>query len=447
MIADAIDEEATEQFFVNIFGASNAGITDTRGVGTITDNDPQPTVSIADVVVDEANDATLTVQLSEPSGLVAEVSYATTNGAALAGSDFTSTSGTITFQPGEVTKTITIPILNDQVDEPDGQHFFVDLSSLEKIEDSSGRPSVTRARVSITDNDAEPRLVIDDLAVVEGNNPAPVRVRVLGDTEKAITVDYAISGVTATLGDDFTRANAAGTLTIPAGTTEVTVPGINILSDQLEELDAETISVNLSAPSNATIQDGAAIITIINQEQPTLSVEDVFVSEGDSVARIVVRQDAISATDTIFTVTASGVDSSDIDGTSWSDNIPPGEFEADVHIQLVNDGFSESTETFTIEVTTNTPGVDKVSEPLTATVTIYDDDFTHRVESAGDINGDGFEDLVIGASRAGSTPDPDRNEGEVYVLFGNSETVSGELDIDSLNGSPMVFGCGVIVSR
>ncbi|MFZ6820678.1 Calx-beta domain-containing protein, partial [Undibacterium sp. Ji22W] len=84
------------------------------GTATITDNDGTPSLSINDVIVNEAaGTATFTVTLSAASGQTVSVGYNTSNGTATAGSDYTATSGTLTFNPGVTTQTITVNIAND----------------------------------------------------------------------------------------------------------------------------------------------------------------------------------------------------------------------------------------------------------------------------------------------------------------------------------------------
>ncbi|WP_193747488.1 retention module-containing protein, partial [Cellvibrio sp. OA-2007] len=86
------------------------------GTGTITDNDAVPSLSIDSVSVNEnAGTATFTVTLSAASGQVVGVNYATSNGSATQPSDYTSTSGTLSFAAGETSKTITVPITDDNL--------------------------------------------------------------------------------------------------------------------------------------------------------------------------------------------------------------------------------------------------------------------------------------------------------------------------------------------
>jgi hypothetical protein len=122
--------ESTERFAVNLSSPTNAGITDSQGIGTILDNEPR--ISINNVSKKEGNGNgttafVFTVTLSAAYDLPVTFSYATANGTATAGSDYVAQSGTLTFAPGQTSKTITILVNRDRDAEPD-ETFFVNLS-------------------------------------------------------------------------------------------------------------------------------------------------------------------------------------------------------------------------------------------------------------------------------------------------------------------------------
>ena len=97
--------EADETFYVNFSQPSNALLADTQSVVTIRDDDPLPTVTIADVAVAEGqsgtSNLTFTLVLSAPSGRTVTVAYATADGTATAGSDYVAKSGTVYFLGGQ----------------------------------------------------------------------------------------------------------------------------------------------------------------------------------------------------------------------------------------------------------------------------------------------------------------------------------------------------------
>ena len=87
-------------------------------------------LSVADAEGTEGTDSamTFTVTLSPARTSQVTVRYATSDGSARQGSDYTRRSGTLTFAAGETTKTVTVPIIDDSV-EDDGETFTLTLSS------------------------------------------------------------------------------------------------------------------------------------------------------------------------------------------------------------------------------------------------------------------------------------------------------------------------------
>jgi hypothetical protein len=123
--------EPDETFAVNLSAATNATIGDAQGIGTIRDNEPR--ISISDVTRAEGkkNKTTLftfTVTLSVAYDQPVTMSFSTVNGTATtADNDYVAQSGTLTFAPGEATKTITIVVQGDNKRESN-EEFYVDLS-------------------------------------------------------------------------------------------------------------------------------------------------------------------------------------------------------------------------------------------------------------------------------------------------------------------------------
>jgi hypothetical protein len=109
-----------------------------------------------------------------------------------------------------------------------------------------------------------PTLSIGDASVSEGNAGATLTfpITLSRPVARDSTVHYATSNGTAKAGDDY-RATS-GTVTVPAGSTSATVP-VTVISDKLREPN-ETLGVTLSAPVNATLADGTAVGTIVNDD-------------------------------------------------------------------------------------------------------------------------------------------------------------------------------------
>ena len=78
---------------------------------------PIPLLNIIDDTVEEGEQAQFTITLSRISTQTVTVDYATADGTAQQGSDYTAAAGTIQFAPGEASKTIPVPTIEDTVEE------------------------------------------------------------------------------------------------------------------------------------------------------------------------------------------------------------------------------------------------------------------------------------------------------------------------------------------
>ena len=126
--------EANETFYFNLYQATGAVISDAVGLGTIQNDDGAQRLLYIDLSKDTLEGAsgtraiTFNVRLDQSSSQTVTVNFATANGTALSGSDYNATSGTLTFTPGQVAKTITVYVKGDTTKEAD-EKFFVNLSS------------------------------------------------------------------------------------------------------------------------------------------------------------------------------------------------------------------------------------------------------------------------------------------------------------------------------
>ncbi len=126
--------ESNETFLVTLSGVVGATLADSEGVGTITNDDtpPVPSISIADVSVVEGNRnskrMTFTIVISSASTQSITVRYATANGTATSGSDYSSTSGTARISAGRTSTTINVTIFGDQTVELN-ETLLVNLSN------------------------------------------------------------------------------------------------------------------------------------------------------------------------------------------------------------------------------------------------------------------------------------------------------------------------------
>ena len=177
-------------------------------------------LSVADARAREGTDATLdfTVSLSRASSQTVTVDYATSDGTATAGADYTATSGTLTFVPGDVSETVSVPVLDDAHDD-DGETLTLTLSNASgarirdgeatgTIENSDAIPKAWLARFgrTVADN------VVDAVATrLEGSPGGGSQVTLGG---QRIPLDDVLSGTSpgATAGGDARETAAADTL-------------------------------------------------------------------------------------------------------------------------------------------------------------------------------------------------------------------------------------------
>lgn len=189
------------------------------------------------------------------------VNFASSNSTAIAGQDYAASTGTLSFASGVRVKTITIPLINDAIDEAD-KSFKLTLSH------PTGNVLLgahTVASLSIVDDDLPPTLSIDNLSINEGNaetSNATFTVKLSSASSYPITVQYSTIDNTATTPGDYTAAS--GTLSFAPGQTSMTIT-VQIEGDTQQE-DNETFEVNLADPTNATIVDGLAVGTILNDD-------------------------------------------------------------------------------------------------------------------------------------------------------------------------------------
>src|ERR1051326_1645221 len=330
--------ETNESFNVNLSGAANASISDNLGVGTITNDDSQPTISIDDVSHAAGNSGTtsfgFTVSLSNASYQTITVNYATSDGtAATADGDYTGIGTTgLTFTPGQTSKPVTVLANGDNKFESN-ETFNVDLSAPANatIADNQGVGT-------ISNDDPIPAITINDVSVTEGNSgttSANFTVSLSNPSSQTIMVDYATANVTATAGSDY--AASSGTLTFTPGTTTQPVT-VTVNGDVAHEPD-ETYHVDLSNAANATISVAQGGGTITNDDAaPTITINDGSGTRGnrgtsDATAPVSLSNPS-SSTVTVDYATANGTAATadnDYDAGSGTLTIPAGKTSATVH--------------------------------------------------------------------------------------------------------------------
>jgi probable HAF family extracellular repeat protein len=228
---------------------------------------PVPSLTIGNVSVNEGDTGTVTavfvVTRSGPTDQSATVDFATADGTATTGKDYVATSGTLTFAPGETTKTVLVDVLGDLVDEYD-ETFTVRLSNASGVFLASNQAVGT-----ILDNDPPPQLTISDVTKLEGKakqlTAFVFTVSLSAASEKTVSVDYLTADGTATSsGRQADYYAASGTLQFNPGQTTATIT-IYVIGDSRREAN-ETFLVNLLNPVNSFLLHGQGLGTILNDD-------------------------------------------------------------------------------------------------------------------------------------------------------------------------------------
>jgi len=302
------------------------------------------------------------------------VAYSTANGTAKAGKDYVASSGTVAFAAGETSKMVHVDIKGDVLAERN-ETFTVNLSN------AAGATIVDGAATgTIIDDDRPPTLSIADLSVTEGNG-AHAHFMFIVTLDRAatepVTVAYSTANGTARAGRDYLASS--GTVTFAPGETSKMVH-VDIKGDLLAEGN-ETLKLKLSNATGATIGDGTAIGTIIDDDgiavPPALSIADLTVAEGNgehSHFMFTVTLDKAAAEPvTVAYSTANGTATagSDYAATSGTLTFAAGETSKTVHVDISGDTVFEGNETFAVTLS-NASGA--TIADATAVGTIVNDD-------------------------------------------------------------------------
>ena len=434
---DTIDED-DETFAMQLADPVNVTLSVFDRTGTITDDDPEPTLALMPAIGAEGEAIEFTVTMAE-SGKTVTVDYATSlaTGDTASADDFTAANGTLTFAPGDTTMTVSVQTTEDDTNEAN-ETFTLTLSNA----DNASLPSPASVRGRIDNDDAEGTLSVSDASATEGG------LVTFTVTQPAsglmVTVSYVTAAGTAT-GADFTAAN--GTLTFAAGDTEKTVT-VQTTADTLDE-DNETFTLTLLSASNAMLPSDATVTgTILDDDDPpVLGFNDASATEGDPVNFTVTLTVASGKTVTVAYGTSANPPQTAIQGTDFPETsgtltFAPGETTKTAAVPTTEDSIDEEDETFTMALHSESNATLPSGSNNTRTGTILDDDAAPVLSLAVDDNaineGDASLAAVLTASISGSqyaadqavtlefTGTATQGASADYTVSGTSLTLDGE---------------------
>ncbi|NOX53422.1 MAG: hypothetical protein GXP27_03090, partial [Planctomycetes bacterium] len=363
------------------------------------DDDPVPDLSVADVTAEEGvggarTRLTFVVSLNAAATRPVQVNYATADGSARAGEDYAPVSGTLTFAPGERTKTVSVIVFGDETVEPD-ETFSLRLSAPVNAElaDATGLATI------LNDDGVAPTIGVEGFTDYEGvagqRTPFTFQVTLSRPSADPVTVQYTTVDGTATAGRDYEPV--AGTLTFLPGDTTETVTVI-VLGNGIPEPD-RVFQVRLSNPVNADLAHDRAdgVIRDDDDPLPQLTIQDVdppegipgeltpleFVVELSGPAAETVRVDYATADGT---ATAADNDYRPQSGTIV---FAPGEMRKTIRVDAVGDDRVEADEFFFVNLSNLVGPAEMVDDQ--AVGVIENDDVTVpsvSIDDASTVEGD-----------------------------------------------------------
>ncbi len=446
--SDGIDE-LDETVEIALSGATGgADIATPTGTGTIADDDEaalaidSPRVAEGDT---GTSDLVFTVTLDPVSDRRVTVRYADSGGGtAASGTDHEAVAdGTLAFASGDRTKTVTVRVRGDGIDEED-ETVEIALSG------ATGGATVGTATGTgtIVDDDV-PSLAIDSPRADEtdAGETSTLTFTVTLDpvSRQPVTVRYADSGTgTATSGTDH-EAVAGGTLAFAPGESAKTVT-VKVTGDDAVEGD-ETVVIALSNPTGgATVGTAAGTGTIVDNEAPELAIDSPRVDEGDSgTSELVFTVTLTPAWDRRVTVdwadsgggtATSGTDHEAVAGGTLA--FAPGDTARTVTVAVNGDGIDEEDETVEIALSGATGGA--TIGTATGTGTIADDEEASlSIDSPSVAEGDsGTSELVFAVTLA---PVSDRRVTVDWADSGGGTAASGD-DHEAVAGGTLAFAPG-----
>ena len=359
---------------------------------TIIDNEGPGTLDFSAgsyAVVESAGIGTVTVNRAGASNLKLSVDYATQTASsdpATAATDYTPISPrTLTFDPGEMTKTFQVAVADDS-DAEGPENVGLVLSNPKNLT-AGAAPQLGPngpAQLTINDDDVSSFAFSAHAYSVEEAAAAHATITVnrSGATNIPASVNYSTSNGTATAGPDYTAAS--GTLDFAAGETTKTF-------DVAVHNDAEAESnetVNLTLTSGGTTV-GTSLLSIVDNDNLKASVQlasPVYdIDEDDGTATVTVTlSHPVDGDVTVGYATGgadalAGSDYTDTHGTlTFAGNLSnggTGQTSRTIQIPILQDTDVEDPETLTLTLSNALPGASSVlGAPANATITIADDD-------------------------------------------------------------------------
>ena len=345
-ILDDNQVESSESFTLSLSSPSVGLALSSPATATfvILETDTAPTVAFGEsgmTTFEGAGPATLTVNLNELSSQTVTVRYTTNNNTALAGTDYTATSGTLTFAPGTLAQKLAVPLLAGGGSSGTRQ-FYVSLSTPSGA--TLGTPNTEPVTLANVTSTLLAAFAPVGFSILEDSSPFTATVLLNTDHAATVTLDYNSLDNTAHAGTDYTATHGTLTFAPHVGAQSFAVP---ILDDGGGPFNTRNFGLVLSTPStglfvygsfvNVAILDGDGTATpTVNFPVPALSAAESAVTLPVTVTLSTASSQTVTVRDSVSGGTAvSGTDYRFSAGTL---TFAPGVTAASFTVTLLDDG-------------------------------------------------------------------------------------------------------------
>ena len=412
----------------------------------VIDDDPEPVLSVSGASVSEGAgnvEFTVTLEAELASRRAVTVDYATADGTADAGEDYTETSGTLTFSPGQTSRTISVPVTDDSLAEYH-ETFTLTLSNPVNATLLDGVDSIT-ATGTIRDNEPLIRVTRRSREVTEGE---PVIFDITRDPNSSRELTVMLMALERPPGGVLTTEPQ--TVTFPPNIETIqweTATEDNDVDepDGMVGLVVNTFPRPDHPPAYWSASNSALFVTILDNDLPTVTVEAAHSDrkEGQDVEFTLTRQGDLSVPLTV-NVTITG-------GGDYLTEAPPqtvafaeGSSTAPLSLPTEDDTPVDADDTLTVTVAV---GDDyQAGEPATASVSLFDSQRFYpavSIRANRDVVDEG-EEVVFTLTRTGAHLDESLtvsvgviekrrhlNNGEITGLREYGDLVSVEFEAGS----------------
>ena len=369
-VSAAQDDDAASDAAVTLTHTANGGgyvaVQETVTV-TIVEKDAS-VLSVEDAQAGEdAGNVVFTVSISAAAGQEVTVDYATSGVTATAGQDYTETTGTLTFPANSVaSKTISVPVADDAVDEEEEETFTLTLSNVQGASLAGGESTLT-VTGTITDDD-DPAVTASfgqsSYSVAEGGT-VEVTVTLSADPEREVAVQLTHDPQGNTGSADY--SGVPGSLVFQIGDTEKSFT-FTATADDIDD-DGESVALRFGTMPDRVTAGATATVTITDDDAAGVTVSEsaLSIDEGASDSYTVVLDTEPTASVTVAVAGHSGTDIS-LDKTSLTFTASTWDTAQTVTVSAAQDDDAASDAAVTLTHTANGGGYVAVQETVTVTI-------------------------------------------------------------------------------